>query len=80
MWLKKWQEPWNIVFTKWQKSFQLRKNNKSSTVEEFITEWPILRHKDVFLLVCNVFSFHILIIVYHLRYYQISITDRNVCM
>ncbi|KAJ8930809.1 hypothetical protein NQ314_016341 [Rhamnusium bicolor] len=42
VWLQVNSEPWAIVIEKWNKTFDIRRNQKHNTVEEFIKAWPIL--------------------------------------
>lgn len=51
-WLKTFQEPWDMVLTKWEQTFPLRKKCKTTTVAEFFEQWPILKHKEAYTLVC----------------------------
>lgn len=53
-WLKTYIEPWDLVIQNWKKTFPLRKvDNTIHTVEEYMEKWPILKHKDAYMLVCE---------------------------
>ncbi|KAK9674814.1 hypothetical protein QE152_g40834, partial [Popillia japonica] len=41
-WLKVRREPWNDVMIKWKLTYNYRNKDKSSTVDQFIKNWPIL--------------------------------------
>lgn len=46
IWLKNFREPWDIVIKHWQNTFSLRRSSTVSTVDTFIDNWPILKHRD----------------------------------
>ncbi|KAB0804375.1 hypothetical protein PPYR_01345 [Photinus pyralis] len=57
VWLKSFQEPWDLVLHNWKTTFPLRKiKNTIPTVEQYMIEWPILKHKNAFTLIQ--FDFH----------------------
>lgn len=68
LWLSKFQEPWDLVVEKWKSTFPLRKSdNKSTTVNQYIGDWPILKHREAYSLVCKINYVHY-VWIYNLIY------------
>ncbi|XP_044263763.1 uncharacterized protein LOC123010733 [Tribolium madens] len=44
-WLKHWNEPFDTVLLHWDNSFYMRRNSTVKTVDQFLSEWPILKHQ-----------------------------------
>lgn len=51
-WLDTRIEPWAEVIEKWKYTFNMRKVGKASTVDDFFSQWPILRDPRAVMLVC----------------------------
>ncbi|XP_071629473.1 uncharacterized protein [Temnothorax longispinosus] len=45
-WLKYNIEPWDEVIEKWRRTFEVRKNSKTTNFNAFLKEWAPLKHKD----------------------------------
>lgn len=50
-WLRDNSAPWDLVVERWEKSFQLRREDKTDNLSEYINNWPILKNSKAYLLV-----------------------------
>lgn len=57
-WLKYNKEPWSEVLIHWQATVDLRVKAKNNSVQDLITDWPILKQPLGYTLVSICYIYH----------------------